>query len=92
MINEEEKQFLRTLERGRRLLERAVATLGGAVELPGDVAWRLHDTYGFPLDLTRLMAEEKGKTVDLEGYDKAKLQAQLRYALLSGTTQKYYSL
>lgn len=44
----------------------------------GDVAWRLYDTYGFPVDLTRLMAEEKGLTIDMEGYETAKKRAQVR--------------
>ena len=43
----------------------------------GDVAWRLYDTYGFPVDLTSLMAEERWLTVDCQGYEAAKLQAQV---------------
>ena len=59
VINEEESQFLKTLSRGRKLLERTIAGLGPDVKiLPGKVAWRLYDTYGFPVDLTQLMAEE----------------------------------
>ena len=38
----------------------------------GDVAWRLYDTYGFPVDLTTLMSEEKGLTIDSEGFEKAR--------------------
>ena len=44
----------------------------------GDVAWRLYDTYGFPIDLTQLMAEESGLAVDMEAYKKAKKVAQVR--------------
>lgn len=62
IINEEEQQFLLTLKRGQRLLSREIASIrkqGGANHiLPGSVAWRLYDTYGFPLDLTQLIAEE----------------------------------
>ena len=47
------------------------------VVLPGDIAWRLYDTYGFPIDLTQLMSEERGMTVDLEAYEKAKAAAIL---------------
>ena len=47
------------------------------VALLGDVAWRLYDTYGFPVDLTRLMAEEKKVTVDMVGFEEAKLRAQV---------------
>lgn len=43
----------------------------------GDVAWRLYDTYGFPVDLTQLMSEEKGLTVDMAAYEEAKKQAQV---------------
>ena len=43
----------------------------------GDVAWRLYDTYGFPLDLTTIMAEERKLTVDCQGYETAKLRAQV---------------
>lgn len=72
IINEEEQQFLKTLNRGRNLLNRTIAKLGGSKEIPGDVAWRLYDTYGFPIDLTTLMAEEKGLTVDMKSYEAAK--------------------
>ena len=43
----------------------------------GDVAWRLYDTYGFPIDLTVLMAEERKMTVDMVGYEAAKARAQV---------------
>jgi alanyl-tRNA synthetase len=43
----------------------------------GDVAWRLYDTYGFPVDLTQLMAEERNLSVDLEAYEESKLKAQV---------------
>jgi alanyl-tRNA synthetase len=43
----------------------------------GDVAWRLYDTYGFPVDLTQLMSEEKGLVVDMSAYEEAKKQAQV---------------
>ncbi|CAI8011142.1 Alanine--tRNA ligase, cytoplasmic [Geodia barretti] len=76
VIDEEERQFLKTLSRGKRLFERTVARLDGSV-IPGDVAWRLYDTYGFPVDLTSLMAEERRLTVDCEGYEAAKIRAQV---------------
>lgn len=77
IINEEEQQFLKTLTRGRNLLNRTIVKLGGSKVVPGDVAWRLYDTYGFPIDLTQLMAEEKGLTVDMEAYEEAKKTAQV---------------
>ena len=49
----------------------------GTKVLPGDIAWRLYDTYGFPIDLTQLMAEERGMSVDLDAYEKAKAAAIL---------------
>lgn len=62
----------------------AVMTRGCVINLfaprvcfPGDIAWRLYDTYGFPLDLTRLMAEECKLSIDMEGFEEAKLRAQV---------------
>jgi alanyl-tRNA synthetase len=81
IINEEEQQFLKTLIRGRNLLNRTINKLGDAKVLPGDVAWRLYDTYGFPIDLTQLMAEEKNLTIDMAGYEEAK---QRSYILSQG--------
>jgi alanyl-tRNA synthetase len=72
IINEEEQQFLKTLTRGRLLLNRSIAKLKGSTVLPGDVAWRLYDTYGFPIDLTHLMVEEKNLTIDMAAYEEAK--------------------
>ena len=51
----------------------------------GDVAWRLYDTYGFPVDLTSLMAEERRLTVDYEGYEAAKIRAQVSEVLSKHT-------
>lgn len=45
---------------------------------PGDTAWLLYDTYGFPLDLTSLIAEEKGMAVDLAAFEEEKKAAQVR--------------
>ena len=45
--------------------------------LIGDVAWRLYDTYGFPVDLTQLMAEERNLNIDMDGYEKAKQISQV---------------
>ncbi|CAH8871047.1 unnamed protein product [Trichobilharzia szidati] len=82
LINEEEQQFLVTLKRGQRLLNRVIGDLkvstNNSATLSGEVAWRLYDTYGFPLDLTQLIAEEHHLKVDLEGYEKAKEEAQAR--------------
>ncbi len=77
IINDEEAQFLKTLTRGHRLLQRSIGKLAGAKVLPGTVAWRLYDTYGFPVDLTQLMVEEIGLTVDMVEYEEQKKKAQL---------------
>lgn len=76
IINEEELQFLKTLTRGRLVLERTIKKMGDTNVLPGDVAWRLYDTYGFPVDLTALMAEEKGLKIDMASYEEAKKKSQ----------------
>ncbi|CAE6448690.1 unnamed protein product [Rhizoctonia solani] len=62
ILNEEEESFSRTLDRGEKLFENyaQAALASGAKELNGRDVWRLYDTYGFPVDLTRLMAEELG--------------------------------
>jgi alanyl-tRNA synthetase len=64
----EEERFLRTLDRGSRLLEEELAAAGGK-PLPGHVAFKLYDTFGFPLDLTELVAAERGVLVDTAGFE-----------------------
>ena len=66
----EEEQFARTLDHGMAILEEALADLEGT-EIPGDVVFRLYDTYGFPTDLTNDIARERGLTLDLDGYERA---------------------
>ncbi|KAK5867848.1 hypothetical protein PBY51_012306 [Eleginops maclovinus] len=78
IINEEEVQFLKTLSRGRRILDRKIMSLGESKTIPGDTAWLLYDTYGFPLDLTSLIAEEKGMAVDTASFEEEKKAAQLK--------------
>jgi alanyl-tRNA synthetase len=70
-LRQEEERFRRTLGRGMTLLEEATTGLGEGGVLPGDVAFKLYDTYGFPLDLTQDAVRAKGLTVDLEGFDTA---------------------
>ncbi len=67
----EEQRFRATLDRGLRLLDDALDALSDGGTLPGDVAFTLSDTYGFPLDLTRLIAEERGHGVDEAGFEAA---------------------
>ncbi len=70
-IRAEEARFLETLEAGIRRLEVLLAQLGEGDVLPGEEAFKLHDTYGFPLDLTEEIAAERGVKVDREGFEKA---------------------
>ena len=67
----EEVRFRTTLERGLRLLDDALADLPDGATLPGDTAFKLYDTYGFPLDLTQDALREKGRDVDTAGFDAA---------------------
>ncbi|XP_077997230.1 alanine--tRNA ligase, cytoplasmic-like [Glandiceps talaboti] len=68
IINKEEEQFLNLLKEGRRFLDKKIKKLREPI-LPGTVAWKMHDGFGFPIDLTILMAEEKGIQVDMEEYE-----------------------
>ena len=77
----EEEAFLRTLRSGTTLLEAELATGGSAVG--GDIAFQLHDTYGFPIDLTEEIARERGIEVDRRGFDIA-MQEQRRRAREAG--------
>ncbi len=75
VIREEENAFLRTLDRGIRMLEDNMAKNAATKVVSGTDAFVLYDTYGFPIDLTELIASEKGYTVDLKGFD-VELQKQ----------------
>jgi alanyl-tRNA synthetase len=67
----EESRFRQTLERGLHLLGEETARLGDRQALPGAVAFRLYDTFGFPLDLTQDALREQGREVDLAGFETA---------------------
>ena len=75
VIREEEMAFLRTLDRGIKLLDDCIERNGATREIPGADAFKLYDTFGFPIDLTELIAAERGFTIDLEGFKK-ELQQQ----------------
>ncbi|HEY2358782.1 MAG TPA: alanine--tRNA ligase [Phenylobacterium sp.] len=70
-LRQEEERFRRTLGRGMGLLDEATAGLNEGEVLSGETAFKLYDTYGFPLDLTQDAVRAKGLTVDLEGFDAA---------------------
>ncbi len=69
VVDREENGFLRTLATGSGILEEQLAA--GVDRIPGDVAFRLHDTYGFPVELTVEIAEEAGVSVDLAAFEAA---------------------
>ncbi len=67
----EETRFIQTLDRGLKLLEDELVDLPEGEKLPGEAAFKLYDTYGFPLDLTQDALREKGVEVDTSGFDAA---------------------
>jgi alanyl-tRNA synthetase len=67
IINSEQDAFERTLDRGLQLLENEMSK--NVKTIPGNVVFELHDTYGFPIDLTQLVASERGISVDLDGFE-----------------------
>ncbi|MBN8484500.1 MAG: alanine--tRNA ligase [Sphingomonadales bacterium] len=73
-LQREEVQFRRTLANGLKLLDEATAGLGDGGELPGETAFRLYDTYGFPYDLTEDALRARGIGVDRAGFDAAMAQ------------------
>jgi alanyl-tRNA synthetase len=81
VLKAEEERFFETLEIGMTILDTALA--GGAKVLPGDVAFKLHDTYGFPLDLSADVCRERGVEVDEDGF-KAAMDRQKNQARAAG--------
>ena len=80
-LQREETQFLKTLERGEKLLAEVIAGVKakGSSQIDGKDAFKLYDTYGFPLELTQEVAEEEGLTIDIDGYNLA-MQEQIDMA------------
>nr|WP_309502201.1 alanine--tRNA ligase [uncultured Roseovarius sp.] len=70
-LKQEETRFKQTLDRGLSMLDDAIVDLPEGGELPGETAFKLYDTYGFPLDLTQDALREKGLGVDTDGFDAA---------------------
>ena len=70
VLEREERRFAETLDQGMEILEAAIADLKGK-EIPGDVVFKLYDTYGFPVDLTADIARERGLTIDQSGFEEA---------------------
>ncbi|MHC4948266.1 MAG: alanine--tRNA ligase, partial [Planctomycetota bacterium] len=78
LIRDEERSFLRTLDRGLALFDEAVeqCRAAGSSRISAESAFRLHDTFGFPFDLTRVMARERGLDVDEAGYEARMTEAR----------------
>jgi alanyl-tRNA synthetase len=74
VLEREETRFRQTLDKGLRLLDEATAGMGDTAELPGETAFRLYDTYGFPYDLTEDALRARGIGVDKAGFDAAMAQ------------------
>jgi len=68
IVREEEKGFLKKLEQGSQMFEAYLAEHRGSHSVDGEFAFKLYDTYGFPIDLTELMAKERGRSVDMAEY------------------------
>jgi alanyl-tRNA synthetase len=81
VLKQEEERFFQTISNGMEILEAALS--GGAKVVDGETAFRLHDTFGFPLDLTADVCRERGVTVDAEGFEVA-MQKQRDQARAAG--------
>ncbi|HEY7773361.1 MAG TPA: alanine--tRNA ligase, partial [Marinagarivorans sp.] len=68
VLRAEEEQFAKTLDKGMKILEEQLAALSGGC-IPGELVFKLHDTYGFPVDLTNDIARERDLTIDLAQYE-----------------------
>ena len=87
VIRDEEESFLKTLDRGLELFDKAVRN-GDGKTIDAKTAFTLHDTFGFPIDLTEVMAEERDLTVDRDGYEKLMEVARETSRATSSTDQK----
>lgn len=87
VIKEEEESFLRTLDNGLKLMDKAIANAKDGI-ISGDDAFKMHDTYGFPIDLTRLIASEQSLSVDENEYkrllDKQKTDGRIATKIDAG--------
>ncbi len=68
VFKREEERFIQTLDQGMNILEETISSMSGSV-IDGEVAFKLYDTFGFPLDLTADVAREKGLTIDIDAFD-----------------------
>ncbi|USV99907.1 alanine--tRNA ligase [Pseudomonas pergaminensis] len=91
VLKAEEEQFAKTLEQGLKILEQDLANLQGSV-VPGDVVFKLYDTYGFPMDLTGDIARERNLTLDEAGFEREMESQRVRARSASSFGMDYNSL
>ena len=93
VLEKEGRRFAETLDQGIEILDVAIAELEGR-EIPGDVVFRLYDTYGFPVDLTADIARERGLSIDQQGFEVAmeqqrdRARAASKFGVAGGDTLK----
>ncbi|MEZ4978736.1 MAG: alanine--tRNA ligase-related protein [Chitinophagales bacterium] len=94
VINEEEAGFFKTLATGLKLIDELELELAKAKSnlIEGEKAFELYDTFGFPLDLTQLIASEKGLKVDIDGFNKAMLEQKERSRNAEASTQSDWTI
>ena len=88
ITEQEEVRFRQTIDRGLGILDEEFAKMktAGSSTLSGETAFKLYDTFGFPIDLTDVICQEKGLAVDLEGYDRALEQVRAKSEFVSSST------
>ncbi|MDD8019275.1 MAG: alanine--tRNA ligase [Bacteroidota bacterium] len=94
VIKSEEENFNQTLDRGLEIFEQAVDDLKNSKEFPSEIAFKLYDTFGFPLDLTQLLCSEKGLSVDVDVFNKlmeGQRERSRKAELQVGTEDNYSS-
>ncbi|MBX8490575.1 alanine--tRNA ligase [Pseudomonas cichorii] len=91
VLKAEEEQFAKTLEQGLKILEQDLAELKGSV-VPGEVVFKLYDTYGFPMDLTGDIARERNLTLDEAGFEREMEAQRVRARSASSFGMDYNSL
>ncbi|HAT9649491.1 TPA: alanine--tRNA ligase [Legionella pneumophila subsp. pneumophila] len=91
ILQQEENQFTRTLEQGLRLLQDHIKNLKGQ-ELSGEVAFKLYDTYGFPIDLTADIIREQGLHIDIEAFNQLMQQQREQSQAASQFTTDYHAV
>jgi len=88
VLLQEEERFAETLDQGMLMLENAIADMHGK-QIPGELVFKLYDTYGFPADLTADVARERNLTIDEAGFDKAMAEQKKRSQSSSGFSADY---